>query len=50
VLAITITVIITITITIIIIVIVRQLFPKNSDPAIYVQQNKLGLFVSGPLN
>jgi len=35
---------------IIIVITVRQPFPHNSDPSIYVQQNTLGLFVTGPLN
>ena len=33
-----------------VVVVVRQPFRNNSDPAIYVQQNPLGLFVTGLFN
>jgi hypothetical protein len=43
-------IIIIIVVVVVIIIIVRQPFPNNIDPAICVQQNTRGLFVTGPLN
>jgi ABC-type multidrug transport system permease subunit len=43
-------IIIIIVVVVVVIIIVRQQYPNNIDPAVNVQQNILGLFVTGPLN